>query len=108
MAIGAQYSTSPLGDTNMSTVKSGNVVTGQVTCDSSAAVQITTNSGPCSHGIFLVAKDSASYYIGLTGVSATTGVKVSANNPIFIPIHDPSVLYAACGGSSKVLSYILY
>ncbi len=94
--------------TNLVTIDSSDLTTGQTTMNSSSAVQITSNTGPLSHGIFIVVKDSASYYIGKSDVSATTGVKVSANNPIFIPISNPSVLYCIAGGDSKVLSWILY
>ena len=94
--------------TNLVTIDSSDLTTGQTTMNSSSAVQITSNTGPLSHGIFIVVKDSASSYSGKSDVSATTGVKVSANNPIFIPISNPSVLYCIAGGDSKVLSWILY
>ena len=94
--------------TNLVTTSIDNISTGQTEMNSSSAVQITTNDGPLNHGIFLVAKDSASYYIGGASVSAANGVKVSANNPIFIPISDPSRLYCIAGGDSKTLSWICY
>jgi hypothetical protein len=94
--------------TNLVTIGASALTTGQTTMNSSNDLQITSNTGPLTHGIFIVVKDSASYYIGLEGVSDTTGVKVSANNPIFIPISDPSILWCIANGDSKVLSWILY
>lgn len=93
---------------NLVTVGASKVVTGQVTCNSSSAVQLTSHADALSHGVFLVVKDSASYYVGLSGVTASTGVKVSANNPLFIPIKFANLIYIICGADTKVMSFICY
>ena len=94
--------------TNLVTTNVSSITTGQTEMNSSSRVQITATTGPLAHGIFLVAKDSSNYYIGNSSVTAANGVKVSANNPLFIPISDPSSLYCIAGADSKTLSWICY
>ncbi|MDP6368470.1 MAG: hypothetical protein QF615_02595, partial [Planctomycetota bacterium] len=67
--------------TNLVTVDGDDITTGQQDIVSTGDTRITTDTGPLTHGIFIVVKDSANYYVGAENVATTTGVKVSANNP---------------------------
>ena len=97
--------------TNLVTIDGSEIYTGQTTCGTSA-IQLTSSSDVTNlrYGIFLVAKDSASYYVNTQGgspeVTTSNGTKVSANNPLFIPITDATVIRIICGGASKVMSWI--
>lgn len=97
--------------TNLVTVDGSEIHTGQTTCGTSA-VQLTSSSDVTNlrYGIFLVVKDSASYYANTKGgspeVTTSNGVKISANNPCFIPIKDATKVRVIAGGSSKVMSWI--
>lgn len=95
--------------TNLVTVDGDAVTTGQKAIADSAQTVITTSTGPLTHGIFIVVKDDVGFYVGASDVSETTGVKVSLNNPLFVPIKDPSSLFAAQDGSGdKTLTFIMY
>ena len=95
--------------TKIVTVDGANIKTWQNEIGT-ASEQLTTETGPLPHGIFITAKTSASYYITCDGTTATTdnGVLVKANNPLFIPIKDPSVIKVIASGASKTLAYIMY
>ena len=95
--------------TNLVTVDGANIKTGQTEFDA-VSEQLTTETGPLTHGIFLTANTSASYYITCDGTTATAdnGELVKANNPLFIPIKDPSTILVIASGSNKTLSYIMY
>ena len=95
--------------TNLVTVDGDDITTGQTAIADSGQTQITTATGPLTHGIFIVVKDDVGFYVGDDAVEATTGVKVSLNNPLFVPIKDPSSLYAVNDSSGdKTLTFIMY
>lgn len=95
--------------TNLVTVDGDDITTGQVATTNATHTLITASTGPLTHGIFIVAKDDAGYYVGATGVTTSTGVKVSLNNPLFVPIKDPSSLFAINDNStSETLTFIMY
>ena len=97
--------------TNLISLPGSEIHTGQTTCGTSA-VQLTSSTDVknLKYGILLVVKDSASYYVNTKGndpaVTTGNGVKVSANNPVFFPIKDATVIWGIAGGSSKVMSWL--
>lgn len=97
--------------TNLVTVSGSDIHTGQTTCGTSA-VQLTSSTDVKNlrYGIFLVVKDPASYYVNTKGgdpeVTTSNGTKISANNPLFIPISDATVIRIIAGNASKVISWI--
>ena len=98
--------------TNLVTVDGTKITTGQKEFTNANALQLTTDTGPLTHGIFLTAKSSSNYYINTKGndpaVTEDNGVLVKANNPLFIPIRDPSSIWVIAGGTGKTLTWIMY
>ena len=105
--------------TNLVTVSADAITTGQTQTAHDASdnsVHITTETGPLTHGIFLVI-DGGNFYVGIDdGTSAynagsdisALGVKVSSNNPLFIPIKDPSKVVICSTVAEKTMTYICY
>ena len=96
--------------TNLVAVAGENIKAGQETIVSDAGgTQITAETGPLSHGIFIQTADS-SVYVTCDGTAPTTGngVLVAANNPLFVPIKDPSTMKAIASASTKVITFIMY
>ena len=79
--------------TNLTTVDGANIKTGQTVVGDSS-IQLTTETGPLTHGIFITPKTSANYYVTCDGTTVTenNGMLTKANNPLYIPIKDPSVI----------------
>lgn len=101
--------------TNLVTVSDSAITTGQVTTGSHAtdnSVHLTTDTGPLTHGVYLV-QQSGSFHVTCSNASddsnlSTSGIKVSANNPLFIPIKDPSKVTFSSNIASRVLTFIMY
>ena len=95
--------------TNLIPVEASEVTFGQKEVDG-ASIQLTTETGPLSHGIFLQTAAS-SFYVNAggttTAVTTANGVLVKANNPMFIPIKDPSQLNIISSGSGKMMTFIM-
>ena len=108
-----------LSGTNLVTVDDSLVKTGQKTTAAATtdnSVHLTTITGPLSHGIYLVV-DAGVFYASIDdGTSAyndgsnvnALGIKISANNPVFVPIADPSKIVIGSTAASKVMTFICY
>ena len=101
-----------LHGTNLVTVGGAAITTGQKAFTNANALQLTTDTGPLTHGIFFQAKSSATYYLNTKGndpaVTASNGVVIKANNPLFLPISDPSSIWIIASADDKTLSWIMY
>ena len=91
-------------------ITTGQTVTGSHSTDNS--VHVTTETGPLTHGIFLVI-DGGVFYVKCNDAAddsdlRSTGLRVSSNNPLFIPIKDPSKVVMSSTASSKTMTYICY
>lgn len=97
--------------TNLTTVDGTKITAGQMTA-SDTAQQLTAETGPLTHGIFMTPVTSASYYLNASGgspeVTAANGILIKANNPLFIPIKDPSKLRIISTAAGKTMSFIMY
>ena len=101
--------------TNLVTVSDSAITTGQVTTGAHStdnSVHLTTNTGPLTHGVFMV-QSSGVFNVTCSDATddsnlATTGVKVSANNPLFIPIKDPSKITLSSTAAGKTMTWIMY
>ena len=105
--------------TNLVTVPSTAITTGQATTGSDSSdnsVHLTAVTGPLTHGVFMVV-DAGNFYVTIDDGSGTydddsdlsgLGVKVSGNNPIFIPISNPSKIAFCSTASSKTMTFICY
>ena len=98
--------------TNLTTVDPSDIETGQITVGESnlSLSTVTSNTGPLSHGIWFQTSASTVYVnAGGTGtaVATTTGVMLKANNPLFIPIKDPSQINLIAADSGKVVTFIM-
>ena len=101
-----------LSTTNLVTVDGAKITSGQKGC-TDAALQLTTETGPLPHGIYLVPLTSANYYVNCSGttgteVTAANGVLIKANNPLFIPIRDPSVIRIISTAATKTMPFLMY
>jgi len=101
--------------TNLVTVSDSAITTGQVTTGSHTtdnSVHLTTNTGPLTHGVYLV-QQSGVFHVTCSNADddsnlATSGVRVSVNNPLFIPIKDPSKVTLSSTAASRVVTFIMY
>ena len=98
--------------TNLTTVDADEIETGQITVGTANVrlSTVTSNTGPLSHGIWFQTAASTIYVnAGGTGTEVTTGngVMLKANNPLFIPIKDPSQINLIASDSGKVVTFIM-
>ena len=103
---------SNVAGTNLTTVDADEIETGQITVGTANVrlSTVTSNTGPLSHGIWFQTAVSTIYVnAGGTGteVETTTGVILKANNPLFIPIKDPSQINLIASAASKVVTFIM-
>lgn len=95
--------------TNLTTVAASEIVAGQLACTTDAA-SLTAETGPLKHGVYMQTAGS-SFYVNTNGgspeVTASNGVLVSANNPLFIPIKDPSKI-RIIASESLTMTFIMY
>ena len=102
-----------LAGTNHVTVDAADIKTGRLSdLSSTVPKQLTTETGPLKHGIYIVAVHNVDYFLNTFGgdpaVSKTNGMLFGLHNPIFIPIKDPSVIYVISDTNAKRLTYIMY
>ena len=97
--------------TNHVTVEASDITTGQSVVGTSAQ-QLTSETGPLKHGIFLTPRHSADFFINTFGgspeVTKTNGMLFGTGIPLFIPIKDPSVIRIVADASTKTMTYIMY
>ena len=97
--------------TNHVTVEASAITTGQITVGTTAQ-QLTSETGPLQHGIFLTPRHSADFFINTFGgspeVTKTNGMLFGTGIPLFIPIKDPSVIRIVADASTKTMTYIMY
>lgn len=97
--------------TNHVTVEASAITTGQITVGTTAQ-QLTSETGPLQHGIFLTPRNNADYFINTYGgspeVTKTNGMLFYPGTPLFIPIKDPSVVRVVADADTKTLTYIMY
>ena len=105
--------------TNLMTVSAAQITVGQQATGSDAndnSVHMTTSTNPLTHGVYMVV-DSGNFYVCIDDGTATfdddsnfqtLGVKVSANNPLFMPIKDPSKICYSATASSKTMTFTFY
>ena len=98
--------------TNLIPVGADKIETGQITVGTANVrlSTVTSNTGPLSHGIWFQTSASTVYVnAGGTGtaVATTTGVMLKANNPLFIPIRDPSQINLIASGSGKLTTFVM-
>ena len=102
---------SNLFGTNHVTVEASAITTGQIVA-STTAQQLTSETGPLQHGIYLLPKNTADYYINTFGgspeVTRVNGMLFGSAIPLFIPIRDPSVIRVVADADAKTLTYIMY
>ena len=98
--------------TNLTTVAPDAVFTGQITVGETSVSLSTVaglRTGPLSHGIWFQTAGSTIYVnAGGAGnaVATTTGVLLKANNPLFIPVRDPSQINLIASAAGKVVTFI--
>ena len=101
--------------TNLVTVSDSAITTGQTTTGAHAtdnSVHLTAATGPLTHGAFLVI-NGGTCHVTCSNVAddtnlATLGLKVSPNNPLFIPIKDPSKITFSSTVAAKTMTWIMY
>ena len=84
---------------------------GQVTVTrAGSAVQMTSTPTALRGGVFIakVAGDGTNAYVGTEGVSATTGIKVGLNQPMWIEARDLSHLWIDSDTNGSVWSYMAF
>ena len=103
---------SNVNGTNLVPVDVSKVEMGQITVSqvSKPLSDETSNTGPLSHGIWFTTAAST-FYINAggsgTAVSTSNGVMCKANNPLFIPIKDPSQINLIASGDNKLMTYVM-
>lgn len=101
-----------LAGTNHVVVDAADIKTGQLTASNTTPQQLTTETGPLKHGIYIVPLANVDYYFNTFGgdpaVSKTNGMLFGQQNPVFVPIKDPSVIYVISDTNAKKLTYIMY
>ena len=98
--------------TNLTTASASDVETGQITVGTANVrlSTVTSSTGPLSHGVWFQTAVSTIYVnAGGTGTEVTTGngVLLKANNPLFIPIKDPSQINLIASGAGKVVTFLM-
>lgn len=93
--------------TNLTTVEASSVKTGQKTVDTTAdGLQLTTETGPLTHGIWIMAA-SGTAYITVGDATTSNSLQVKANNPVWLPIKDPSTLKGITASSTSLLTFVM-
>lgn len=101
-----------LAGNNHVAVDAADIKTGQLTASNTTPQQLTTETGPLKYGIYIVPLANVDYYFNTSGgdpaVSKTNGMLFGQQNPVFVPIKDPSVIYVISDTNAKKLTYIMY
>jgi len=85
------------------------IIYGQVGTIGATQKQMTTNSSPLNTGVrvkALAANSTDKVYIGLTGVTTSTGYELVASAEVLIPCRDASTLYVIGTGTTSAVSFI--
>jgi hypothetical protein len=74
--------------------------------------QIYSTTGLCVQGVYLstLTANTKNLYVGLSTIGVGTGYNMESNRNVFVPVNDPSVLYAITSTASTAAagSYITY
>ena len=103
---------SNVNGTNLVPVDASKVEMGQITVGETS-VRLSTetsNTGPLAHGIWFTTAANTLYINAggaTTAVATDTGVMCKANNPLFIPIKDPSQINLIASGAGKVMTFVM-
>lgn len=75
---------------------------------SAAAIVATTPTIPAVHGVIVQAlsTNTASIYVGGSGVATTTGLELEAGKSVVLPVRDASTIYAISGSGTQSLRYL--
>ena len=98
--------------TKIVTVNTANIIFGSKEVATAAtAVQLTADSTPLTHGVWLTPKDDAAFYVGLSDVSPTKGLVVERasdgdGGALYIPCNDASLLYVEADGDEKTINFM--
>lgn len=88
---------------------SGPIIFGQVGTINATAKQMTTNTSPLNNGVrikALAANATDKVYIGLTGVTTSTGYELVASAEVFVQCRDASTLFVIGSGTTSAVSFI--
>ena len=103
---------SNVNGTNLVPADASKVEMGQITVGETS-VRLSTetsNTGPLSHGVWFTTAVST-FYINAggatTAVTVENGVMCKANNPLFIPIKDPSQINLIASGADKLMTFVM-
>ena len=85
------------------------LVSGQKTVATGTATAITSETMDSRRGVLIkaAAANTATVYLGLTGVTVSTGFELSAKESVVIPHLKASEIFAISGTSSQVVSFII-
>lgn len=97
-----------LHGTNHATVDPSDFTFGKFATSTSAA-SLTSETGPLKYGVYLVTPANCDIYVNSYGgspeVTLDNGMLMGQNNPLFIPIKDPSVLRVISDTGAKAGYY---
>ena len=101
--------------TNLVTVATPTVLTGQITTGSHStdnSVHLSADTRELTHGVFLVV-DAGNFHVKFDNTAddsnlATTGVKISANNPLAVNVNSLSGIVLSSTAASKTMTFIAY
>ena len=94
--------------TKIVTVPTASLITGQkIVATAAVDVQLTADSTALSHGVFVsvLAADDI-IYVGLEGVSQTTGLAVHAGDNVFIPCTNASLLWVCAAANGDAATFM--
>ena len=85
------------------------LVTGQKTVATGTATAITAETMDSRRGILVkaLAGNTAVVYLGLTGVTVTTGFELSAGESVVVPHLKASEIFAITTGTQKICFIII-
>ena len=94
--------------TKMVVVPTANLITGQKTVSTASTdYQLTADETALTHGGFLsVSAADDIIYVGLEGVSQTTGLAVHAGDNVFIPCSNASLLWVCAAANGDIATFM--
>jgi len=101
--------------TNLVTIATPSVITGQITTGAHStnnSVHLSIDTTPLTHGVYL-GVDSGTFHVKFDNTTdgtnlATTGFRVSANNPVAVNVNSLIGIVLSSTAASKTMTFIAY
>ncbi len=87
---------------------SGPIIHGALGSIGATALQLTTNAAPLNSGVRIkaLAGNTNKVYVGLAGVTTSTGYELSAGNDVLVPCKDASTIFVIGSATGQEVRFI--